>query len=249
MRQPLHIVPTIADHSIPYSKFVDSHLKPFRCRQDACAKQEFSSTACLLRHEREAHGMHGHGDRPHLCFYTGCERGLPGNGFPRRYNLFDHMKRVHDHREENGSGLPSPGTASMDMSQRKIAGRKRKAPSSTESPPMAQRQKISPQIPQQVSGPRLHQEAFPMPVQTRSDMYPSEGYPWPAAAPTFSYPAQVSMAQELPRNDRYSQWANQRAVMGRNFDYIQGPEDEAGLALFDQSFHELRRLSDGARHG
>jgi hypothetical protein len=37
--------------------------------------------------------------------------------------------------------------------------------------------------------------------------------------------------------------------MGRNFDFIQGPEDEAGLALFDQSFHELRRLSDEARHG
>ena len=117
---------------------------------------------------------------------------------------------------------------------------------------MAQRQKISPQVTQQVSGPRtmsLPQDAFPMPVQTRSDMYPSEGFPWPAAAPTFSYPAQVSMAQELPRSDRYSQWANQRAVMGRNFDYIQGPEDQAGLALFDQSFPELRRMSDGARHG
>jgi hypothetical protein len=193
--------------------------------------------------------MHGHGDRPHLCFYTGCERGLPGNGFPRRYNLFDHMKRVHDHREDNGSGLPSPGTANAD---RKIAGRKRKAPSSTESPPMAQRQKISPQVTQQALGPRtmsLPHDALPMPVQVRSDVYPSEGFPWPAAAPTFSYPAQVSMAQELPSNDRYSQWANQRAVMGRNFDFIQGPGDEAGLALFDQSFHELRRLSDGARHG
>jgi hypothetical protein len=95
----------------------------------------------------------------------------------------------------------------------------------------------------------LPHDAFPMPVQVRSDVYPSEGFPWPAAAPTFSYPAQVSMAQELPSNDRYSQWANQRAVMGRNFDFIQGPGDEAGLALFDQSFHELRRLSDGARHG
>jgi len=159
------------------------------------------------------------------------------------------MKRVHDHREDNGSGLPSPGTANAD---RKIAGRKRKAPSSTESPPTAQRQKISPQVTQQALGPRtmsLPHDAFPMPVQVRSDVYPSEGFPWPAAAPTFSYPAQVSMAQELPSNDRYSQWANQRAVMGRNFDFIQGPGDEAGLALFDQSFHELRRLSDGARHG
>lgn len=95
----------------------------------------------------------------------------------------------------------------------------------------------------------LHQASYPAPVQARSDVYSSEGFPWPAAAPTYSYPAQVSTVQEFPRNDRYSQWANQRAVMGRNFDFIQGPEDEAGLALFDQSFHELRRLSDEARHG
>jgi len=116
---------------------------------------------------------------------------------------------------------------------------------------MAQRQKISPQVAQQAPGPRtlsLHQGAFPAPVQTR-DVYPTEGFPWPAAAPTLSYPVQVSTAQELPRNDRYSQWANQRALMARNFDFIQSPEDEAGLALFDQNFHELRRLSDEARHG
>ena len=41
--------------------------------------------------------MHGHGSKPHLCTYADCERSLPGNGFPRRYNLFDHMKRVHDY--------------------------------------------------------------------------------------------------------------------------------------------------------
>lgn len=41
--------------------------------------------------------MHGHGLKPHLCTYADCERSLPGYGFPRRYNLFDHMKRVHDY--------------------------------------------------------------------------------------------------------------------------------------------------------
>ena len=79
------------------SKYVDSHLRPFRCKVKSCVGVQFSSTACLLRHEREAHGMHGHGSKPHLCTYTDCERSLPGNGFPRRYNLFDHMKRVHDY--------------------------------------------------------------------------------------------------------------------------------------------------------
>lgn len=39
--------------------------------------------------------MHGHGARPNLCHYADCERSAPGQGFPRRYNLFDHMRRVH----------------------------------------------------------------------------------------------------------------------------------------------------------
>ena len=83
--------------NLSISKYVDSHLRPFRCKVKSCVGVQFSSTACLLRHEREAHGMHGHGSKPHLCTYADCERSLPGNGFPRRYNLFDHMKRVHDY--------------------------------------------------------------------------------------------------------------------------------------------------------
>lgn len=79
------------------SKYIDSHLKPFRCKHSTCIEVQFSSTACLLRHEREAHGMHGHGSKPNLCLYPDCERSQPGNGFPRRYNLYDHMRRVHDY--------------------------------------------------------------------------------------------------------------------------------------------------------
>ncbi|GIZ40709.1 hypothetical protein CKM354_000403700 [Cercospora kikuchii] len=147
-----------------YDKFIDSHLKPFRCKVESCSKQEFSSTACLLRHEREAHGMHGHGERPHLCFYPGCERGIPGNGFPRRYNLFDHMKRVHDHKEE-----PQQERAA-DNGARKPMSRKRKASPSEE--PVARRQKM-----QSISGPPMSmpQEAYPMqiPVYTEQ-MYPQD---------------------------------------------------------------------------
>src|SRR5690606_17283783 len=40
-----------------FSKFVDSHLRPYRCKVESCAEARFSSTACLLRHEREAHRM------------------------------------------------------------------------------------------------------------------------------------------------------------------------------------------------
>lgn len=99
---------------------MDSHLKPYRCKADSCEGARFSSTACLLRHEREAHGLHGHGDKPFLCAYEGCERAVSGNGFPRQWNLRDHMKRVHnDHGSSSGS---PPATANGQSAK----GRKRK---------------------------------------------------------------------------------------------------------------------------
>ncbi|KAL6355472.1 hypothetical protein LRP88_11063 [Fusarium phalaenopsidis] len=78
-----------------FDKFVDSHLKPYKCRVPGCQSTSFSSTACLFRHEREAHALHGYGDKPFLCPQEGCERATPGNGFPRRWNLVDHMRRRH----------------------------------------------------------------------------------------------------------------------------------------------------------
>ncbi|KAI8711505.1 hypothetical protein NCS52_01414300 [Fusarium sp. LHS14.1] len=78
-----------------FDKFIDSHLKPYKCRAPGCQSTSFSSTACLFRHEREAHALHGYGDKPYLCPQQGCERAIPGNGFPRRWNLVDHMRRRH----------------------------------------------------------------------------------------------------------------------------------------------------------
>ncbi|KOS19388.1 Metal regulatory transcription factor 1 [Escovopsis weberi] len=107
-----------------YDKFVDSHLKPYRCKAEACEGARFSSTACLLRHEREAHGLHGHGDKPFLCMYKGCERSIPGSGFPRQWNLRDHMKRVHNDHGSAGNSPPA-GPA-----QQPAKGRKRKSDAS-----------------------------------------------------------------------------------------------------------------------
>ncbi|KAK5664070.1 hypothetical protein OQA88_284 [Cercophora sp. LCS_1] len=105
-----------------YDKFVDSHLKPYRCKVEGCQNARFSSTACLLRHEREAHAMHGHGEKPYLCTYEGCERSQPGHGFPRQWNLRDHMRRVHnDNGTTTQAASPPPSGATTST-----RGRKRK---------------------------------------------------------------------------------------------------------------------------
>jgi len=71
--------------------------------------------------------MHGHGARPNLCHYVDCERSVTGHGFPRRYNLFDHMRRVHGwqgDKEEASTSMDGPGSGS-----RKARGQKRKVAS------------------------------------------------------------------------------------------------------------------------
>ena len=117
------------------SKHLDSHLKPYRCKVSACVAVPFSSTACLLRHEREAHGMHGHGEKPHLCWFQDCDRSVSGNGFPRRWNLFDHMKRVHDHTghaSSNESNSPSPSSVSSYYQGLPLRKRRPSSPSQAE---------------------------------------------------------------------------------------------------------------------
>ena len=129
------------------SKHLDSHLKPYRCKSSECSDTHFSSTACLLRHEREAHGMHGHGAKPFLCKFEGCERAHENHGFPRRWNLLDHMKRVHGYstsEPSNKSDSPSPSDSSSHNPQKDSATgqRKKRTPSPTENS-VAKRVKVT----------------------------------------------------------------------------------------------------------
>ncbi|KAL4966022.1 putative C2H2 finger domain protein [Aspergillus stella-maris] len=111
-----------------YHKYLDSHLKPYRCRVPTCmdAQLHFSSNACLFRHEREAHGLHGHGDNPHLCLFDGCDRSVPGYGFPRRWNLFDHMRRVHDYASSERPSSPDASPTTAQPKKKETTGRKRR---------------------------------------------------------------------------------------------------------------------------
>ncbi|KAJ5626290.1 hypothetical protein N7510_002599 [Penicillium lagena] len=117
----------------PNNKYLDSHLKPYRCKVDVCveAQLRFSSNACLFRHEREAHGLHGHGDNPNLCLWEGCERSVPGYGFPRRWNLFDHMRRVHDYTISERPSSPEAPPVSTTIKRKEPAGRKKRITGAT----------------------------------------------------------------------------------------------------------------------
>ncbi|PYH89106.1 hypothetical protein BO71DRAFT_337425 [Aspergillus ellipticus CBS 707.79] len=121
-----------------YHKYLDSHLKPYRCKVPACmdAQLQFSSNACLFRHEREAHGFHGHGDNPHLCQFEGCDRSVPGYGFPRRWNLFDHMRRVHDYASSDRHSSPDGSPTTGPIKRKETAGRKRRVAGVTGAPTM-----------------------------------------------------------------------------------------------------------------
>jgi len=114
-----------------YDKFVDSHLKPYRCKVESCENARFSSTACLLRHEREAHAMHGHGDKPYLCTYEGCDRAAPGNGFPRQWNLKDHMRRVHNDNGSSQNTSPQPAKVNKRKKETKTSSSRKSSTKST----------------------------------------------------------------------------------------------------------------------
>ena len=222
---------------LTHSKFVDSHLKPFRCKVEACAKQEFSSTACLLRHEREAHGMYGHGDRPHLCYYSNCERGIPGNGFPRRYNLFDHMKRVHDHKGEPSSRHAGRTGGAKPQAERKgggTAGRKRRAKESAAGEPATQRQRVE-DMPQQQQQQPTQADAAASDPHSHFAQQPISR-PEMAAAP-LQYHEQHHR-QRMP----YNQWTNHLDLP--SFQMPSGPNNETDSSShLNHDREEFYRLS------
>lgn len=80
-----------ADRKCMLRKHLESTLKTNICRHADCNGMQFSSKAVLTRHEKEAHGMHAASQ--FFCPVPTCDRHA--RGFPREYNMGDHITRVH----------------------------------------------------------------------------------------------------------------------------------------------------------
>jgi len=94
---------------------MDKHDRPYKCLQRGCEKlQGFTYSGGLLRHEREVHKMHGGARKPLFCPYPDCKRSS-GDGFTRKENLQEHIRRVH-RRSSTADGVPIEG-AEGEISQ------------------------------------------------------------------------------------------------------------------------------------
>jgi hypothetical protein len=74
---------------------MDKHDRPYRCDRSECSKlQGFTYSGGLLRHQREVHKMHGGTGKKLFCPEQTCKRS-GGEGFTRKENLQEHLRRVH----------------------------------------------------------------------------------------------------------------------------------------------------------
>jgi len=200
------------------SKYIDSHVKPFRCKNETCNDVEFSSTACLLRHEREAHGLHGHGNRPYLCEIKDCERSAEGNGFPRHYNLLDHMRRVHGRAKDSRSSSVVPHAANgSDMDGKKVnKARKRKTPARASGSRSEDRRKQTIE-----------------PSTSRRQLMKAE-------------PGQSG--QRRDQRHLASEWDTRRNLLQQKLQHMQGPQDRLTLEQIERDYAQFQHLTQRMGH-
>lgn len=102
---------------------MDKHDRPYKCAEPGCEKLKgFTYSGGLIRHEREVHRKHGGPKRPLMCPHSDCKRST-GNGFSRKENLKEHLRRVHRVLEpgEGDSGLDGIDEAAEAAAQQQAA--------------------------------------------------------------------------------------------------------------------------------
>ncbi|KAJ5471989.1 hypothetical protein N7539_008558 [Penicillium diatomitis] len=83
-----------------WKKHMDKHDRPYKCYEPGCDKiQGLTYSGGLLHHQREVHKKNNDTKEPLMCPYTDCNRST-GNGFTRRENLREHLRRRHMHTDD-----------------------------------------------------------------------------------------------------------------------------------------------------
>lgn len=112
---------------------MDKHDRPYRCPDPGCAKlQGFTYSGGLLRHEREVHGKHGGPKAQLRCPHEDCKRHT-GKGFTRKENLNEHIRRVHQNREQPSQST-DPNLITHDHGFEALAGAARALDETTDTP-------------------------------------------------------------------------------------------------------------------
>ena len=125
--------------------------------------------------------MHGHGAKPFLCKFEGCERAHENHGFPRRWNLLDHMKRVHGYsasEPSNNSDSPSPSDSSSHKDPAN-GQRKRRTPSPMENA-VVKRAKVAPSRADGQASVNLASGSGSVTMETREQPCPPKGQQYPS---------------------------------------------------------------------
>ena len=84
---------------------MDKHTRPYTCEEEGCESRGFTYSGGLHRHQREVHNQHGGPKARCMCPYQDCKRST-GQGFSRRENLQEHIRRVH--RDIPTENKPAP---------------------------------------------------------------------------------------------------------------------------------------------
>ena len=91
-----------------------------------------------------------------MCTYEDCDRSNVGNGFPRRWNLRDHMKRVHDYTappSSTGSTSPTPSSASSQYHGKAALALRKRRTSNNSQASASKRTKATPTVNKATSKP------------------------------------------------------------------------------------------------
>ena len=120
-----------------WNKHMDKHERPYKCSEPTCEQNPgFTYSGGLLRHMREVHkkGV-GPTRRPLFCPHANCIRST-GEGFTRRENLEEHLRRRHSY---TGHYSPPPPSTSDNNEETQDQPRKRRKTVDPESPNDEQR--------------------------------------------------------------------------------------------------------------